>query len=247
MQKSSAVAGIDWATELHAVCILDNDGKVIERFDVTHDSQALHVMVSKFRKTGVTKVAIERGDGPVAEGIDRCGGLRCSSPASRQIKALRTRHGSAGNKDDRLDAYVLADTLRTDGHRWRPLREDHPETKALRAMCRARKDLVETRAEGDEPAPVQPRAGVPWSTRIAAPPRQRRSRWPSCAGFRAQPKLRGSLRHVWTGGCDRSVTAAVSPRRRCSGTSTVRLPDSSESRQRLAGRSRKLWSPPSKR
>jgi hypothetical protein len=26
----------------------------------------------------------------------------------------------AGNKDDRLDAYVLAGTLRTDGHRWRP-------------------------------------------------------------------------------------------------------------------------------
>lgn len=50
-------------------------------------------------------------------------------------------------KDDRLDAYVLADTLRTDGHRWRPLREDHPETKALRAMCRARKDLVETRVQ----------------------------------------------------------------------------------------------------
>ncbi|MCQ4152393.1 IS110 family transposase [Rhodococcus qingshengii] len=72
---------------------------------------------------------------------------RCSSPASRQIKALRTRYGSAGNKDDRLDAYVLADTLRTDGHRWRPLREDHPETKALRAMCRARKDLVETRVQ----------------------------------------------------------------------------------------------------
>ncbi|MCJ0907229.1 IS110 family transposase [Rhodococcus sp. ARC_M6] len=79
MQKSSAVAGIDWATELHAVCVLGNDGRMIERFDVTHDSQALHVMVSKFRKAGVTKVAIERGDGPVAEGIDRCGvrGVRC--------------------------------------------------------------------------------------------------------------------------------------------------------------------------
>ena len=55
MQESSAVAGIDWAAELHAVCILGNDGKVIKRFDVTHDSHALHVMVSKFRKTGVTK------------------------------------------------------------------------------------------------------------------------------------------------------------------------------------------------
>jgi len=45
MQKSSAVAGIDWATELHAVCVTGNDGRMIERFDVTHDSQALHVVV----------------------------------------------------------------------------------------------------------------------------------------------------------------------------------------------------------
>lgn len=66
------VAGIDWAAELHAVCILGAEGRVIERFDVTHDSQALHVMVSKFRKARVAKVAIERGDGPVAEGTDRC-------------------------------------------------------------------------------------------------------------------------------------------------------------------------------
>ena len=40
---------------------------------------------------------------------------------------------------------MLADTLRTDGHRWRPLREDSDETKALRALCRSRKDLVEAR------------------------------------------------------------------------------------------------------
>jgi transposase len=52
-----------------------------------------------------------------------------------------------GNKDDRLDAYVLADTLRTDGHRWRALREDSDDTRAMLALCRARKDLVETRVQ----------------------------------------------------------------------------------------------------
>ena len=31
-----------------------------------------------------------------------------------QVKNLRGRYGSAGNKDDRFDAFVLADTLRTD-------------------------------------------------------------------------------------------------------------------------------------
>ena len=66
---------------------------------------------------------------------------------SRQIKGLRSRYGSAGNKDDRFDAYVLADTLRTAGHRWKPLRPDTEPTRALRAACRSRKDLVETRVQ----------------------------------------------------------------------------------------------------
>jgi transposase len=61
------------------------------------------------------------------------------------VKALRTRYGTAGNKDDRADAYLLADVLRTDGHRLRPLEPDSPETVTLRATVRARKDLVQTR------------------------------------------------------------------------------------------------------
>jgi transposase len=59
-----------------------------------------------------------------------------------QLKNLRGRYGSAGNKDDRFDAFVLADTLRTDRARLRPLVPDSAATAALRATCRARKDLV---------------------------------------------------------------------------------------------------------
>jgi transposase len=88
----------------------------------------------------------ERGDGPVVEELLGAG-LAVFVVPSRQIKGLRTRHGSAGNKDDRFDAYVLADTLRTDGHRWKPLHPDTGPTRALRALCRSRKDLVETRVQ----------------------------------------------------------------------------------------------------
>ena len=72
MEESSVEAGIDWVAEVHAVCLLGGDGKVVERFDVTHDSQALHVLVSRFRNVAVANVAIARGDRPVAEGIGRC-------------------------------------------------------------------------------------------------------------------------------------------------------------------------------
>ena len=59
-----------------------------------------------------------------------------------QLKNLRSRYGSAGNKDDRFDAYVLADVVRTDRRRLRPLLVDTPATTALRHTVRARRDLV---------------------------------------------------------------------------------------------------------
>jgi len=141
---NGVVAGIDWAAELHVCCVIDAAGGVLDRFEVTHDAMALRAMTARLTRVGVTAVAIERGDGPVVE-VLLDGGLAVFVVPSRQIKGLRSRYGSAGNKDDRFDAYVLADTLRTDGHRWKPLREDHADTRALRALCRARKDLVETR------------------------------------------------------------------------------------------------------
>jgi transposase len=144
--EGRAVAGVDWASETHVVCVIDDAGRVIDRFEVAHASSDLRAMVVRLRKLSVAGVAIERGDGPVVETLLTAGMLVFVVP-SRQIKGLRTRYGSAGNKDDRFDAYVLADTLRTDGHRWKPLREDQPETAALRALCRARKDLVETRVQ----------------------------------------------------------------------------------------------------
>ena len=141
-----AMAGIDWASEVHVACVIDSDGLVVDRFDFTHDCAAIRGMVKRLRRDGVLSVAIERGDGPVVEELLEAG-LGVFVVPSRQIKSLRSRYGSAGNKDDRFDAYVLADTLRTDGHRWRPLREDAPQTKALRALCRSRKDLVENRVQ----------------------------------------------------------------------------------------------------
>ena len=65
--------------------------------------------------------------------------------APGQLKNLRSRYGSAGNNDDRYDAYVLADVVRTDRRRLTPLTRSIPATQALRSTVRARRDLVEHR------------------------------------------------------------------------------------------------------
>jgi transposase len=76
------VAGIDWASEVHAVCVVDGRGAVAGRFSLTHDAAAIAAMVRRLRAAGVAGVAIERGDGPVARGSDgsRAGGVRGAEP-----------------------------------------------------------------------------------------------------------------------------------------------------------------------
>lgn len=59
-----------------------------------------------------------------------------------QVAPGAGRYGSAGNKDDRFDAFVLADTQRTDRARLRPLVPDTAATVQLRSAVRARKDLL---------------------------------------------------------------------------------------------------------
>ena len=139
---AGVVAGIDWA--FGGSCRLRGGLGWRGRGEVQlrPDAAAIRAMVRRLQAAGVAGVAIERGDSPVVEELAEAG-LGVFVVPSRQIKGLRTRYGSAGNKDDRFDAYVLADTLRTDGHRWKPLRPDTERTRALRAACRSRKDLVE--------------------------------------------------------------------------------------------------------
>jgi transposase len=120
------------------------DGQVRARFDVSHTGSELRGLTRRLVRLGVGQVVIERPDGPVVQAL-LAAGLGVVVLPGRQVKALRGRDGAAGKKDDRLDAYVLADALRTDGHRLVPLRPDAPATAALRVVSRARKSLVATR------------------------------------------------------------------------------------------------------
>ena len=133
--------GIDWARDDHVIAIVDCNGRHVHRSTVEHSSAGLRDLVAVLARTGATEVAIERPDGPVVDAL-LSAGIIVVVISPNQLKNLRGRYGSAGKKDDRFDAFVLADTLRTDRARLRPLVPNSPATAALRALCRARKDLV---------------------------------------------------------------------------------------------------------
>jgi transposase len=133
--------GIDWARDDHALSIVDAKGREITRKTISHNAAGLRDLLSTLDSAGAREVAIERPDGPVVDTLLDAG-VTVVVISPNQVKNLRGRYGSAGNKDDRFDAFVLADTLRTDRARLHPLLPDTPATTVLRQTCRARKDLV---------------------------------------------------------------------------------------------------------
>lgn len=135
---------MDWAKDDHAICVVGGDGEIVDRFAVRHDAAGLKSMVARLLRAAAGQVGIERADGPVVTALAQAG-LSVFVIPPGQARNLRSRYGSAGNKDDRSGAYVLADVVRTDIRRLRPLASDSDQTTALRSTVRARKDLVTRR------------------------------------------------------------------------------------------------------
>jgi transposase len=141
-----ARAGIDWASQAHRICIVDDKGRVLVDRELRHDAAGLAALVALLRRHGVELVAIERPDGILIEELLDAD-LQVMAIHPNQVAAARPRFRAASGKSDGFDAYVLAELARTDAHRFRRLVTDTDQTKALRAQTRARDDLIATRVE----------------------------------------------------------------------------------------------------
>ncbi len=138
-------AGVDWAQDEHAVCVLEGDGRPASKRRFAHDERGIAGMCARLaEQLGVERVAIERPDGLLVERLLEAK-LVVLPIHPNQLKAARARFRAAGGKSDAFDAFLLAELARTDHHRFRELVPDSDETKALKVLTRAREDLVRTR------------------------------------------------------------------------------------------------------
>lgn len=142
-----AFVGVDWASEEHAVCVLGVDGRRQSSFAVAHSKDGMAKLVrrlSSLGPLGQVPVAIERPDGRLVDALLEAG--HPVVPVSpNAIKAWRESEVLSGAKDDPGDAEVIAEYLRLRAHKLSVLAPFSEETRALRAVVRARDDLVEQR------------------------------------------------------------------------------------------------------
>ena len=139
--------GIDWASRAHELCVLDDSGAVVERFGFGHSERGISGALARLAKLGVPRelpVAIERPDGLLVDRLLEAGHEVVPIHADA-FHAARPRWEGAGAKSDVGDAYRLADLLRTDRQRLRPLRPLDRATRELQALVRLRDDHVKAR------------------------------------------------------------------------------------------------------
>src|SRR6266850_3411727 len=140
--------GIDWATQTHQVCVLDAAGTRREQRQVAHSGAGLAELAASLRALAPAPARIAVGleiprgavvDTLLEEGCD----VFAVNP--KQLDRFRDRHTVVGAKDDRRDAFVLADALRTDGWAFRRLTREDPRVIQLREVSRLHEELRQER------------------------------------------------------------------------------------------------------
>src|SRR5215467_11610913 len=135
--------GIDWGSQRHQICVLDRDRRLVGERTVDHDGASLAQLAAWLWTVSAghpqrVAVAIEVPRGAMVE----CG-FHVFAIHPKQLDRFRDRHSVAGAKDDRRDAFVLADSLRTDQPSFRRLQLDAPQLLVLRELSRAEETLLE--------------------------------------------------------------------------------------------------------
>ena len=146
MPAFTLYVGIDWATQTHQVCVMDAHGAILREFVVEHTGESVREFLRSLEAAGVEPgkiaVAIEVPRGPIVEALlERDYAVFAINP--KQLDRFRDRHSVAGAKDDRRDAFVLADSLRTDQHCFRRLSIEPAAVVRLRELARAEQEAGE--------------------------------------------------------------------------------------------------------
>ena len=137
--EPALLVGIDWGSKQHVVCALEPDGKGRQRLEIPHSAEGFSRLVSWLlglcSEPSRVAVAIEDPAHPLVDWLlEHQFQVFALNP--KQLDRFRDRHSVAGAKDDKKDAFVLADALRTDRHKFTALELPDPAQLAVREASR---------------------------------------------------------------------------------------------------------------
>lgn len=142
----SIYCGIDWADDHHDIAIIDGEGNNLETCRIGNDLAGFNQLPELLASHGDTTACLI----PVAIETTRGLLVSCLQATGRDVYAInpmaaaryRDRHTVTRKKSDDLDAYVLANILRTDQHAHRAKSQNSELVRAIGVLARAQQDAV---------------------------------------------------------------------------------------------------------
>jgi transposase len=141
----SITCGIDWAEAHHDVALLDDAGRVLVRARIDTGvpgfTELIGLLTEHAADPTSVPVAIETDKNLLVVALQGAG-LTVYPINPRAVARYRERHSQSGKKSDPGDAAVLADVLRTDRHRHRPLPVISDPGLAVKALARQHQEAI---------------------------------------------------------------------------------------------------------
>ena len=141
-------AGDDWAGDHHDVALVDEAGRRLARARLGEGVAGLarfHELIAGHLPEGdgpgQVVIGIETDRGPWVAALVACG-YRVYAINPRSVSRYRERHSVSGAKSDAGDAWLLADLVRTDAPRHRPVAGDSPGAEGIKVLARACQRLI---------------------------------------------------------------------------------------------------------
>lgn len=144
VSTTTTTAGIDLGDRKSSCCVLDPQGRVLERLEFPMTARGLERHGKRLHRLGVGQVALEVGTHSpwVSHALEGMG-------FEVYVANARKLHLIAKNvrKTDRVDAEILARLARVDPKLLSPIKHRGPRARADRSLLKSRDALVESRTQ----------------------------------------------------------------------------------------------------
>jgi hypothetical protein len=141
-------AGDDWAEDHHDVALVDEAGHRLAQARLSEGVAGIarfHALIAEHLPEsdgpGQVVIGIETDRGPWVAALVACG-YQVYAINPRSVSRYRERHSTSGAKSDAGDAWLLADLVRTDAARHRPVAGDSPAVEGIKVLARAYQRLI---------------------------------------------------------------------------------------------------------
>jgi transposase len=132
--------GIDWSEQKHDICYMHENGEVLRSLQISHNMEGFYALDKAREELGISfqecMVGLETAHSLLVDYLWDQGYTQIVVLPPQVVKSNQGRYRQSGARDDRWDARLIADILRTDHKHYAVWQPDSLLTRQIRSTVR---------------------------------------------------------------------------------------------------------------